>query len=261
MYNQIVVNLFYMMVADSSMVTKQTTPRELRWSQKTDPLPVRQMQIPVPKNTYAWQLNSPATIFSGDTSSPFDLGSRIRVFCEDVVRHCPEFGHIDPKRLLIGMTKARNSNPHGLQARVTPLRFTSGSLQETRGEVTYQIQRYFLDNTEFLYLVTFCLPRFLDQPFDEKLITIFHELYHISPKFDGDLRRHEGRYSLHSHSRHVYDQHMAELARAYLSQKPNPKIFEFLRLNFLQLQHRHGSIAGVVVPHPKIVPIQSKVAR
>ncbi len=51
-----------------------------------------------------------------------------------------------------------------------------------------------------LYLVTFCLPRFLDQDFDDKFITLFHELYHISPRFEGDLRRHEGRCALHSHS-------------------------------------------------------------
>ena len=30
---------------------------------------------------------------------------------------------------------------------------------------------------------------FLDQTFEEKLVTVFHELYHISPAFDGDLRR------------------------------------------------------------------------
>src|SRR5206468_1851711 len=82
----------------------------------------------------------------------------------------------------------------GLQARVTPLRFAHGALVRRRRGVSFQVQRYFVDGAEMLYLVTFCLPRFLDQTFDDKFITLFHELFHISPAFDGDLRRHGGRY-------------------------------------------------------------------
>src|SRR4029079_8382178 len=101
-----------------------------------------------------------------------------------------------------------------------------------RGGVAYQVPRYFVDGQEMLYLVTFCLPRFLDQDFDDKLITLFHELYHISPAFEGDLRRHEGRYALHSHSKRHYDAHMADLARAYLSNGANRDLHGFLRMNF-----------------------------
>lgn len=192
---------------------------------------------------------------TGEPGRPFDFCRAVKTLCDDLIGRCPDFGHIDPARLLLAATRARKPSPHGLQARVTPLRFPGGKLREKRGKVLYQIQRYFHDATEFLYLVTFCLPRFLDLDFDEKLITLFHELYHISPRFDGDLRRHEGRYALHSHSKRDYDRHMAELAREYLSKNPDPKLFHFLRLNFHQLQHRHGSIQAVVVPHPKIIPV------
>ena len=106
-----------------------------------------------------------------------------------------------------------------------------------------------------LYLVTFCLPRFLDQEFDDKFITLFHELYHISPNFEGDLRRHEGRCALHTHSKRLYDAHMAHLARAYLSNGADRCLHAFLRLNFAQLQHRHGSVVGVVVPRPRLLPM------
>ena len=126
-----------------------------------------------------------------------------------------------------------------------------GPVSGNRGTV----QRFFVDGREMLYLMTFCLPRFLDQSFDEKLITVFHELYHISPTFDGDLRRHEGRYAIHSHSQRCYDQHMAHLARAYLAGRPDPSLHAFLRLNFGQLQHRHGKVEAVVVPRPKLLPV------
>ena len=117
------------------------------------------------------------------------------------------------------------------------------------------MQRYFLDEREFLYLMTFCLPRFLNQEFDDKLITIFHELFHISPHFNGDLRRHDGRYQLHTHSQRHYDRHMAQLARSYLAGQPDPALHDFLRLNFAQLEQRHGAVLGIVVPRPKIVPL------
>jgi predicted metallopeptidase len=205
-----------------------------------------------------WEFGNPVWLKTGKPDIPFDFCHSLKVLCEDVVSRCEAFFHIDPNRLLFAVTRARSRSLHGLQARVTPLRFPGGRLVEKRGRITYQIQRYFHGATEFLYLVTFCLPRFLDQDFDEKLITIFHELYHISPNFDGDLRRHEGRYSLHTRSKRAYDQHMAQLVREYLSKKPDASLFHFLRLNSQQLQHRHGSIQAVIVPHPKIIPVAAK---
>ena len=86
-------------------------------------------------------------------------------------------------------------------------------------------------------------------------MTLFHELYHISPASDGDLRRHGGRYDLHSHSQRHYDRHMAELAREYLAGKPHPDLHAFLRLNFAQLSQRHGGVHGFVIPRPKVFPV------
>ena len=45
------------------------------------------------------------------------------------------------------------------------------------------------------------------------------------------------------------------MARAYLAHGPDPALHEFLRLDYAQLQHRHGSVVSVVVPHPKLVPV------
>jgi hypothetical protein len=158
-------------------------------------------------------------------------------------------------RLLFGVTQARSGRAHGLQARVTPLRFRGGTLVRRRRGTVYQVQRFVVAEVEMLYLVTFCLPRFLDQEFDDKFITLFHELYHISPVFDGDLRRLDGRCAIHSHSKRAYDRHMAHLARAYLASGPDPQLHAFLRLDFTRLCHRHGSVVGVVVPRPKLVPL------
>ncbi len=175
--------------------------------------------------------------------------------CADVAARCERLAHISMPQVLVAFTPCRNRNPHGLQARVTPLRFRHGELTRWHGSAEYRVQRYFVDDCEILYLLTFCLPRFLDQSFEEKLITVFHELYHIGPSFDGDLRRHPGRCAVHSQSKSRYDCQMAEMAEEYVADHPNPKLFEFLRLGYRELWEQYGGIWGIVVPRPRLVPI------
>jgi hypothetical protein len=197
---------------------------------------------------------------TGPRDRPFDFCRHMRQLIADVITRCAELNHIDLARVLLGVTQARSGRSHGLQARVTPLRFARGALTRTRRGVTYQVQRYFLDQHEFFYLMTFCLPRFLDQDFDDKFVTLFHELYHLSPACDGDLRRHDGRYHIHTHDQRAYDRRMLELARAYLAARPDPRLHAFLRLNFAQLVKRHGAVTGIVVPRPKVVPLLGSLA-
>lgn len=237
----------------NKQVSPLRKPLVLRWSEADNPLPIR--AIRAPSRPLLSSMEAPPWLGSGPSDRPFSFCEHIQRLCADVTARCTELGHIDVSRLLFGVTQARSHRPHGLQARVTPLRFRKGSLTRKRRGIVYQVQRYQVGMREMLYLVTFCLPRFLELNFDEKLITLFHELYHIGPACDGDLRRHDGRYSIHSHSQKLYDRHMAGLARTYLSDGADPALHAFLRLNFAQLQHRHGSVVGVFVPRPKLIPI------
>jgi hypothetical protein len=233
-------------------------PLVFRWTEPDNPLPVKVIRSPSRAGTGILGMAAPPWLLSGPVNQPFDFCKAISRLCADIVSRADSLRHIDISRLLFGVTQARSGRPHGLQARVTPLRFRNGQLTRRRRDVTYQVQRYFAGGYEFFYLVTFCLPRFLDQDFDDKFVTLFHELFHISPEFDGDLRRHSGRYAIHSRSQRHYDRHMAGLAREYLAGGPDPSLHAFLRLNFTQLQERHGSVIGVVVPRPKLVPVLRK---
>jgi hypothetical protein len=228
-------------------------PFVLHWRAADNPLPVR--LIRAARHGAADNGDGRRWVPPGPGERAFDFCTAVRRVCEDVVARCPELSHIDPSRLLFGATQARNHLHHGLQARVTPLRFPGGRLTRQRHGITYQVQRYLCGDVEYLYLVTFCLPRFLNQDFDSKLITLFHELYHISPAFDGDLRRYQGRYNIHSHSQRCYDERMGELARTYLAHHPDQSRLEFLRLDFAQLEQQYGGVAAVIVPRPKIVPL------
>lgn len=232
----------------------KTHPLILRWDEHANPLPVRVIRTPVRRALLPME-EPPAWFPTGPLHQPFDFCGHVHRLIGDIVTRCETMEHVRVPQLLLAVTQARNAHPHGLQARVTPLRFARGKLVHARRGVPYQVQRYFLGSHEYLYLMSFCLPRFLNLDFDQKITTIFHELYHISPEFDGDLRRHEGRCFIHSHSQRNYDAQMAKLASAYLRTNPDPSLYAFLRLNFAQLQRRHGSVRGVVVPRPKLVPV------
>jgi hypothetical protein len=226
-----------------------------RWGAPESPLPLRAIRSTKPLPPPMPGQGAPPWLPTGEQGQPFDFSGHVQRLCADIAQRSEDLRHIDVSRLLFGVTQARTPRVYGLQARVTPLRFPRGQLTRQRRGVTFQVQRYFVGATEFLYLVTFCLPRFLDQSFDDKLVTLFHELFHISPAFDGDLRRHQGRYCIHSHSQKRYDEQMAALARAYLATRPDPALYGFLRLDFGQLQERHGCVLGVMVPRPKVVPV------
>ncbi|MFN4258562.1 MAG: putative metallopeptidase [Gemmataceae bacterium] len=231
------------------------------WDARRRPLPVRPLRLPGRPRPRWPDLPPPPWLGTGPLDQPFDFCQHMALLCQDIVERCAALSHIDVSRLLFAVTQARTNRPYGLQARVTPMRFRDGGLRRVRRGVCYQVQRFFVNAREMLYLITFCLPRFLDQDFDDKFITLFHELYHISPEFNGDLRRHEGRYSVHSHSQKAYDAYMAQLARAYLSNGCDKALHNFLRLDFAQLQRRHGSVMGAIVPRPKLIPVWRGKAR
>jgi len=221
--------------------------QELHWHSRHRPLPVK------------WVLPSTSHARRGlrvdAARPPLNFCSQVREVCNDMIRRCEVLRHIRMPAVLISFTPARNLSRFGLQARTTPLRFRGGRLTRRHGATEYQVQRFFLDEREILYVVTFCLPRFLDQPFEEKLITIAHELYHIGPGFDGDLRRHPGRYAMHSASKQAYDAQMAELVCEYVREHSNPGLFDFLHKGYRDLWHHHNGIVGTVVPRPKLLPV------
>ena len=98
------------------------------------------------------------------------------------------------------------------------------------------------DGTEMLYLLSFYLPRFQDRPLLDKLATVVHELWHIGPAFDGDLRRHEGRCYAHGPREAEYHRQMEHLARRWLETKPPDDCYEFLRHDFQGLRRLHGTV-------------------
>jgi hypothetical protein len=162
--------------------------------------------------------------------------------------------HIDMSRVAVSFRQTRRRMLQGLYASLTPLRFAGGERQTVRRGRKVAIQRVELDGQEMLYLLSFYLPRFLDLDFREKLTTIAHELLHIGPRFDGDLRRFAGRCYAHSPCHAEFDAQAEQLARSWLGLAPEPSLYAFLRLDFRQLQAAHGGIHGRRITAPKLLP-------
>lgn len=186
----------------------------------------------------------------------FDFTAHVRRLCEDMVRRLPELGHVDFARVAVSFCQARKAVRHGMYASMTPLRFAGGRLSTVRRGRQYSLQRLFDGSgREYLYILSIYLPRFLDLDFRSKVTTVMHELWHIGPRFDGDLRRFRGRCYAHSGSQNNYDRHVDHLTQRWFSLGPTPAVYEFLHYTFAELRQRYGRIYGTKIPAPKLLPL------
>jgi len=188
-------------------------------------------------------------------TAPFDFTLHMRRLCEDMTDRVAELRHINMSLVAISFSQARKKTAWGTYASLTPLRFEGGQQYTIRKGRKLTTQKV-IDSTgrEMLYILNFYLPRFLELGFEAKLSTVIHELWHISPQFDGDLRRYEGRCFAHSASGD-HDAKSYELARKWLTARPPETLYHFLRYNFKQLQEHHGRIIGRKIPAPKLLPV------
>ena len=190
----------------------------------------------------------------GKNSTGFHFTDHIWRLCHDMTRRVPNLGHVDMSRVAVSFTQTRSAVQHGIYATLTPMRFAGGQLHTIRRGKQWGVQRlYDTSGREMLYILRFYLPRFLDLPFRQKLITTAHELWHISPRFDGDLRRFAGRCYAHSASKENYDAQATVFVDDYLATNPPESLYAFLRDSFRDLTVRHGRVFGTKIPAPKLI--------
>ncbi|MHB1458443.1 MAG: hypothetical protein ACYC0V_16165 [Armatimonadota bacterium] len=177
-----------------------------------------------------------------------------RLICH-ITANMHEFNHIKPDQLHIAFSQSKVAGVHGVYATVHPLRFENGSLTTVRRNRTYRCPTIVENEKEILYIITFYLPRFANLDFEVKLLTIFHELFHISPLFNGDIRRFPGKNYAHGHSRKKYDDSIGKYVKAYLLLPGAVEESDFFRFDFNTLEKKHGSIRGhnIRIPRPFLV--------
>ena len=187
----------------------------------------------------------------------FDFTLHIRRLCEDVVARLDCLRHVDMSRVAISFSQARKTTSHGMYASLTPMRFAGGRKHTVRGGKKWGVQRLQgASGHEMFYILNFYLPRFLELKFREKLTTVFHELWHVGPEFDGDVRRFGGRCFVHGGPQDGYDAQVEKLVDHWLSLDPPESVYRFLHGNFSELLTRHGRVFGQKIPVPKLFVVE-----
>jgi predicted metallopeptidase len=192
----------------------------------------------------------------GAAAVGFDFTLHVGRLCGDVIARLPELRHVDLSRVAISFCQTRKAASSGVFASLTPLRFAGGHTEIVRRGRRWGIQRLFgPGGRDMLYLLQFYLPRFLDLEFREKLDTVVHELWHVGPRFDGDLRRFSGRCYAHSGSRKRFDRQVQRLVDRWFALDPPEPLYAFLRYDFPTLVRRYGKVFGQRIRAPKLVPL------
>ncbi|MDR3109575.1 MAG: hypothetical protein LBU65_07810 [Planctomycetaceae bacterium] len=191
--------------------------------------------------------------------SVFDYTEALRRTCVDICFRVAELQHIDMEQVGVSFARTKNIAPFGIYASTYPLRFEDGkrTIQRNGRWLTHkQIQN--AGGVEYLYIINFYMPRFIDLKFNVKLETIIHELYHISPYFNGDLRRFGGRCFAHGKSQKQYDKIVLSLMETWLKQDPAPELWDYLKMNYNEINQNNQKITGTKFKIPKIVVTQNE---
>jgi hypothetical protein len=180
----------------------------------------------------------------------FNYTEALEELIQEIVGRVPELRQVEPERLLVACSRSRDNGPVGAYAKIVPLRFECGARERRIGRHIYEMPALTYRGREILYLLYFYMPRFGDLPYRQGLETVVHELYHISPHFDGDIRRFPGRHYAHGPSQKRFNAAVSVLTDRYLA-AGEPAAAEFLRSNTLELRRAHGPLMGRRVPLPK----------
>jgi len=174
------------------------------------------------------------------TCAAYNLTDDVALCVHLLSRRVAQLSHLRPAQIIHGITQARNRSRYGVFAECHGLRFKHGAREMVSGRHAWVWPDVRVRGREILYYITYYMPRFLDLSPAERLNTLIHELWHISPRFDGDLRRFGGRNEYHGSSFDRVVRALCEDARAQLE----PERFPFLRWSFDELTARYGAVVG-----------------
>jgi hypothetical protein len=141
-----------------------------------------------------------------------NLTLAVKKLVRDVARRVPELAHVKASRVLVVAGEARRNS----RATIRPAHFgTTRRRASGAGGAVKPLVR--IKGRKILYIITLRPLWFMGSTPEERLVTILHELYHASTRFDGTL--HRGR----RHSRLPlprYNRRVRRILRRYLALAP-----------------------------------------
>jgi hypothetical protein len=133
-----------------------------------------------------------------------NFNQAVRALIRDIALHMPEFSHIKASRILVVAGEARRASRGTVKPLVAPT-------ADDRRKPVVKVK-----GRRMLYCITLRPLFFRSSTAQDRIGTLLHELFHISPRFDGTLdeaRRHE-------QTGREFGMKLRPLVRRYLRQCP-----------------------------------------
>jgi len=184
--------------------------------------------------------------------------SAVEGLITDIAETVEELAYIEPDQIAVNFKRSRDGLSEEVLAETTGLSDSNfGSIQKKEGRIEKFLasKTMLKDGIPIKYSVDLYIPAFFNLKFKEKLLTIFHELYHIHPKFDGELRMFKGKGYKHGSSMERYDKYMEYLVEKYTDREPEAA--EFLKKDHEKISPLLATykIPRVVKPEPSLFRI------
>lgn len=190
-------------------------------------------------------------------SDSINLTDILTLIIHDMIKSTDEFARFDLSRILVCCASNRRDGRGATYGKLLPLRFKDGSEIIKHNGRFYTIPKVLFGNTEILYIIYLYIPRFFNLSAKEKVNVLFHELYHINPEFNGDIRRMGSFKSAHGHSKKAFEERYIEYADRFFKNISSLPYYNFLEMNSDQIKESFKKITYRRMKNIKPVLLES----
>lgn len=138
-----------------------------------------------------------------------DFTATLQLLIADIAARMPEFAHVRAERIVVVAGEARRAS----RGTIKPLTFRGGRSIDVSGKRKPIVR---IAKKRMLYCITLRPLFFRASTPHTRIGTLLHELFHISPEFDGTL--HQGRRHFEAGPR--FDKNLRPLVKRYLAACP-----------------------------------------
>jgi predicted metallopeptidase len=173
---------------------------------------------------------------------------------EQITARSIHFSHIDVSKVVVCIGSNKKNARGAIYGKLVPLKFQNGSdILPFRGRY-YTIPEIIKNGIPQLYAVYFYLPKFFNLSAEDKLKVIFHELYHISQEFNGDIRRMGNVKKAHGSSKKRFDLNFKKEAKLFYEYIKGTPYMDFLKMDSKSLHNNYRVYARrMKIPKPVLM--------
>lgn len=199
-------------------------------------------------------MNTPLQKYSQPQT--INLSEIIHAIIANIAGTIPLFSHIKPEKIHVCISSNKNGCRGATLGKLVPLKFEGGKdIMYIKGKC-YAMPRIEVKGKPVLYLIYFYIPRFTDLSAIEKLRVIFHELFHIHPEFNGDIRRFHHKKHAHGHSKKKFDIQFEKEVHNYMKIIHNTEFERFLKLTTREIFTHYKRVFSNKMKMPRPILIK-----